>query len=101
MWDMIGGHVETGETVEQALLREFNEEIGIYPTRFIPMNEIIVPEANESARLFTYRIDGWSGEPRLANDEHSELRWFGADITDATPLASDLYLPLFRSLLGL
>jgi len=28
-WDLFGGHLETGETPEQALLREVKEEIGI------------------------------------------------------------------------
>jgi 8-oxo-dGTP pyrophosphatase MutT (NUDIX family) len=30
-WDVIGGHVEAGETFEGALLREVEEEIGIRP----------------------------------------------------------------------
>jgi len=28
-WDLIGGHVEDGETPEEALLREFKEELGL------------------------------------------------------------------------
>ena len=28
-WDLIGGHVENGETPDQALVREFKEELGI------------------------------------------------------------------------
>lgn len=28
-WDLIGGHVEPGETPEQALVREYKEELGL------------------------------------------------------------------------
>jgi 8-oxo-dGTP diphosphatase len=28
-WDLIGGHVEEGETPEQALVREYKEELGL------------------------------------------------------------------------
>jgi 8-oxo-dGTP diphosphatase len=33
-WDLIGGHVEDGETPEEALVREVNEELGITLTEF-------------------------------------------------------------------
>ena len=33
-WDTIGGHVEYGESLEEALIREAQEEAGVTPTQF-------------------------------------------------------------------
>lgn len=33
-WDVIGGHMQRGETLEQVLTRELEEELGVRPLRF-------------------------------------------------------------------
>jgi 8-oxo-dGTP pyrophosphatase MutT (NUDIX family) len=33
-WDLVGGHVEIGESPEAAMVREAKEEIGLTPLRF-------------------------------------------------------------------
>ena len=33
-WDMIGGHQEAGETLDETLVREFEEEIAVTPTGY-------------------------------------------------------------------
>ena len=33
-WDLVGGHVEAGESVDAALIREVEEEVGVTPTAF-------------------------------------------------------------------
>ncbi|SFD09951.1 NUDIX domain-containing protein [Bosea sp. CRIB-10] len=45
-WDTIGGHVEPGETVEAALVRELQEELGIAPTGFRRFETIETTEAD-------------------------------------------------------
>jgi mutator protein MutT len=95
-WDLIGGHVEAGETLEQGLVRELAEEIDIRPTRFAEIAEIDFSQ--EAGRLVLYhmfRIDAFDGEPRLANPEHVALRWFGwAEALALPDLASDRYRPI-------
>lgn len=99
-WDVIGGHVEAGETAEAAFLRELGEEIGITPTRYKDLGAWIVDGPGKSRfELVVFRIDAWSGDPHTANDEHSRVGWFDIAAACALPnLASDRYPDLFRSL---
>jgi 8-oxo-dGTP diphosphatase len=81
-WDTIGGHVEDGESLEAALLREAQEETGVTPTRFRQIATVRErrPELYGDARHHVYAVTAWhGGEPCNVCDEHSELRWFSVD----------------------
>jgi 8-oxo-dGTP pyrophosphatase MutT (NUDIX family) len=96
-WDVIGGHVEAGECVEDALLREVEEEIGIRPLVYDEHSRHLPPRGGV---LVLFQIVGWTGgEPRLRNDEHVELSWFPIRAVRMLPdLAAPEYVPIFRSL---
>jgi 8-oxo-dGTP diphosphatase len=96
-WDLIGGHLEPGESLEQALARELGEEIGITPTAFYRLAMIdFTEEAGAPVHFHVFRVDAFDGEPRLLDDEHTQLRWF--DLAEAADLP-DLASPRYRSLL--
>ena len=57
-----------------------------------------VHEAEEVA-FHVFRVDAWTGDPVLADDEHTVLRWFTVEEAAALPdLAAGEYAALFRSL---
>ncbi len=101
-WDTIGGHVEPGEATDQALIRELQEEIGITPTTFAHFTTIETTESDgvSPALWHLFSVTGWDGgDPAIANDEHSEIRWFAfADARALSPLASEAYRPVFARL---
>ena len=101
-WDAIGGRVEPGESPDEALVREFGEEIAIIPTVYRLLTEYTYSDGENAWRYFMYRIDAWNGgEPRIANDEHTDLRWFPLREAAALPdLAASDYIALFRALEG-
>ena len=83
-WDLPGGQVEPGELLEEALVRELGEEIGIEPagdSRFLFFQEGEKRRCGRREyawRSFFFAVDAWRGEP-AACAEILDVRWFGRD----------------------
>jgi RimJ/RimL family protein N-acetyltransferase len=85
IWDIVGGHVEPGETAEQALAREIAEETGWTLRRIEAAFADWQWEHDgvvRTERDFLVEVDGDLGAPRLEAGKHDAYDWIGHDNLD-------------------
>lgn len=102
-WDLIGGHLEPGETPLACLTRELDEELGIVPVTTAPMTALadVSGARPEGSWWQVYRVTAWEGTPwNRAKEEHQELLWFDPKVAAGLPLAHPGYPALFAELEG-
>ena len=83
LWEFVGGKVEAGETKEEALIRECQEELGIT----VAVEDIFMevtheyPDLTVHLTLFNARIA--EGVPQKL--EHNDIRWITVEEIDDFP----------------
>jgi 8-oxo-dGTP diphosphatase len=73
LWEFAGGKVEQGETVLQALHREFDEELGIQPRDTRPLIKIPFTYPEYSVLLDVWEILTYDGQAHAR--ENQAMRW--------------------------
>tara|TARA_Y100000114_G_scaffold104614_1_gene97868 strand:- start:1144 stop:1617 length:474 start_codon:yes stop_codon:yes gene_type:complete len=76
-WNGVGGKVEEGETVEAAMVRETQEEIGVTPTQYEKVADIRFDEFFKGEptlmHVHVYIATEWEGTP--AETEEMAPKW--------------------------
>ena len=62
-WEFPGGKIEAGETPEQAMIRELQEEVGITTQSATLFDKLEYEFPDRHITLWFWLVDKWQGEP--------------------------------------
>ncbi|HAT1569998.1 TPA: 8-oxo-dGTP diphosphatase MutT [Kluyvera cryocrescens] len=62
-WEFPGGKIEEGETAEQAVIRELQEEVGITVMTLQQFDKLEYQFPDRHITLWFWLVNGWDGEP--------------------------------------
>ena len=77
IWELAGGKVEPGETKEQALIRECQEELAVTVSVGKLYMDVVHEYSDLTVHLSVFHAEIAEGVPKKL--EHSDIRWLTAD----------------------
>ena len=97
-WNGVGGKVEPGESIEQAMIRETQEEISVTPTTYEKVGDIRFDEYFKGEptlmHVHVFTATEWQGTPK--ESEEMSPQWFSVQDIPYNDMWSDdeYWLPL-------
>jgi len=73
LWEFVGGKVESGETKEQALIRECQEELAITLSVSDVFMDVVHEYPDLTVHLTPFNATIAKGEPQML--EHNDIKW--------------------------
>ncbi len=80
LWEFVGGKVEPGETKEQALIRECQEELAVTLSVGEEFMDVIHEYPDLTVHLTLFNASILEGIPQML--EHNDIRWITVDEID-------------------
>ena len=77
LWEFPGGKIKSGESAEQCIIREIDEELNVWIEIIQSMISVDFDYGNKQIRLIPFVCRICSGEIRLT--EHVAQQWFSLD----------------------
>lgn len=80
LWEFVGGKVEPGESKEQALIRECQEELAVTLTVGSAFMDVTHEYPDLTVHLTLFNAEIAEGVPQML--EHNDIRWITVDEID-------------------
>lgn len=75
-WNGVGGKLNENESIEEALVRECQEEIGVTPETYekVAVHDFVFPDGSSDMQVHAYLCSNWQGDP--VETEEMAPKWF-------------------------
>ncbi len=84
-WEFPGGKVEPGETIDVALRRELNEELGILIGQVEPWRQAMVDYPHALVKLHFCKVRDWEGELQMREQQAFAWQRLPVDVAPVLP----------------
>ncbi len=84
-WEFPGGKLEAGESIEEALSRELNEELGLTMGEAKAWKVEVVDYPHALVRLHFFKVTQWSGELQMKEQQSYAWSVFPVGVSPILP----------------